>query len=658
MRQRTLPVVCVLPMLCLAGCASANWGDCPRMTFDPQRTVDLLCERTMDGPGKVLLFEAMARLWLGREIPEANAMLRQAYDGLLDGAEAMTPELADKKAKWQMRLWVRTYQLFNGRTGWRRGRLEPQTERLFHELFWNYAWTKSTVDRADLRYVWFIQGSENHDLMDLSNAFLALQAIRDLPDYKDRPLRDGRNPGEHVDAWTQYYRAYADERVARGLLVECASSIYGKYAVPELFNMADFAADAVLRRKMTMLLDVLWADWAVEQVDGIRGGGKSRVYQGKYARFGRFDAYMQMANVLLGEGAWTGGRHGHTHAGFVHCLATSRYRLPDVVHRIVQQREERDAYAYVSRRPAKMTGVDKMPDYLPHSCWYVFDPEDTRAVRYTYCTPEYVMGTWWVDPRLTESVIVKDGAHAWGNANYAAIHSQNRWHGVIFRGGLNVRLYPQCLTTKRKKKDEPYSVADHQQVAVQHQNVMIAQANLGRKDIEAMRVYVADEIRERLIERDGWRMARMGGAYVALRGLDPETGTASPGQWEQKCYYRLEDRRAPVVIVAGTTQRFERLDRFAAYVNDLRCEVTGGALTVRFTDFDEQPAELTVDLTQQSLPTVNGRPIDLNPPRVYDCPYMQSDFGSGVVTISDGDQAYVWNMHDNAISASHNPGLR
>ena len=172
-----------------------------------------------------------------------------------------------------MRLWVRIYYLFNRRDGQLPGRLEPETERLFHELFWNYAWSKSTVDRAGLRYVWFIQGSENHDLMDLSNAFLALQAIQNLPTYKHRPLRDGNTPADHVQAWTKYYQAYADERVARGLLVECASSIYGKYAVPELFNMADFANDAVLRRKMTMLLDVLWADWAVEQLGGIRGGG-------------------------------------------------------------------------------------------------------------------------------------------------------------------------------------------------------------------------------------------------------------------------------------------------------------------------------------------------------------------------------------------------
>ena len=332
-----------------------------------------------------------------------------------------------------------------------------------------------------------------------------LQAIQHSPPYQDRPLRDGKSAADHVRAWTEYYRAYADQRAARGLLVECASSIYGKYSAPEIVNLADFADDALLRRKMTMLLDILWADWAVEQLGGVRGGGKSRVYQGKYSRFGDRDSYGQMASVLMGEGPWTDGVHGHTNSGFVYCLATTRYRLPQIVHRLIDA-QQRGCYVYVSRRPAKMTAIEKLPEYVPHPCWYVLDPEDTRAVRYSYCTPDYVMGSWWVDPALAESVIVREGAGQ--VADYAALHAQNRWQGVIFAGDPNARLYPQCLTTRRTETDAAESVSNHQQIAVQHHNVMIAQANLARNDIEAMRVYLADGLRDRVVENRGWLISR------------------------------------------------------------------------------------------------------------------------------------------------------
>ena len=644
------PMKCLVLWLTLIVSTNANWPDCPRIQLDSQSTVDRLCENTIVGANSVPLFQAMSRLWLDRDLREANQLIRQAYHDLFAEAPRITPELADEKAKWQMRLWIRTYFLFNSHNGRFPDRLEPETERLMHELLWNYAFSKSTVDRADLRYVWFIQGSENHDLMDLSNAFLALQAIQDLPEYKVRPLRDGKTAAEHVAAWTEYYKAYADERVARGLLVECASSIYGKYTIPELVNMADFADDAVLHRKMTMLLDILWADWAIEQIDGIRGGGKSRVYQGKYSRFGDRDSYGQMAAVLLGQGTWTKGKHGHTNSGFVYCLATTRYRLPELVRSLVNPKQ-RGVYTYVSRRPAKMTGIDKLPDCNPHSCWYIFDPSDTRAIRYTYCTPHYILGTWWVDPNLTESSAVKDGDYEIGDANYAALNAQNRWQGIVFSTGPNDRVYPQCLTSRRDKNSRDVSISYHQQIAVQHKNLMIAQANLSRRDVQAMRIYVADTVRDKLAELDGWQIARVGEAYLAFRGIDPDTNTTSSGQWERENYYRLEDWRAPALFLTDTTVRFETLNQFAGYVSNLKHNIAKGMLTVRFTDSDNLPAELTIDLKQRSLPTVNGRPVDLNPPKVYDSPYLQSDFGTGRVTIRSREHAYLWNMNDNTIRA-------
>lgn len=587
----------------------------------------------------------MASLWLGRDLADANQMLRQAYRDLLDGAPDMTPELADSNAKWQMRLWVRTHYLFNSRSGWRRGRLDGETESLFHRLMWNFAFSKSTVDRADLQYVWFIQGSENHDLMDLSNAFLALQAIQDLPEYKDRPLRDGRTAADHVRAWRRYYKAYAVERVARGLMVECGSSIYGKYAIPELFNMADFAEDAVLRRKMTMLLDILWIDWAVEQLDGIRGGAKSRVYQGKYSRHGDRDSYRHMAGVLLGPGAWTDGKHSHTNFGYAYCLAMTRYRAPQIVRDLVDD-DQRGSYAYVSRRPAKMANVKKLPDYLPHPCWYAMNPEDPRAVRYTYCTPDYVIGSWWVDPRLGESPIVKVGS---AKPLYAAIHAQNRWQGIILRGDPDARIYPQCLTKRRDRNDALYSVSNHQQVAVQHENVMIVQANVTRTDIEATRVYVPSCLRANLTEQSGWTITRLGNAYVAYQGVDRHTGGPSPGRWEHADYHRLDDWRSPVIITADTAPSVKSVEQFATQLANLQRNIQKDVLTVTFENAGRQLTQLRLDLTQRTLPEIDGRPINLSPVLGYDCPYLQSDFGSGIVTVHWQDSSYVWNIHDNTI---------
>lgn len=176
--------------------------DCPRLVLDPTVTINLLAENTLTNQNHVPLFRAMSQLWLGRNVSEANATLIQAFKDLVGDTQTLTPEIADDQFKWQMRLWLRIYGMFNSYNGWFPGRLEPDTEAVFHELFWNYALAKSTVERADPRFIWFIQGSENHDLMDLSNAFLSLEFLQHVPQYANRPLRDGRNIGEHVNAWS------------------------------------------------------------------------------------------------------------------------------------------------------------------------------------------------------------------------------------------------------------------------------------------------------------------------------------------------------------------------------------------------------------------------------------------------------------------------
>jgi hypothetical protein len=54
------------------------------------------------------------------------------------------------------------------------------------------------------------------------------------------------------------------------------------------------------------------------------------------------------------------------------------------------------------------------------------DPKAGGILRYSYCTPDYVMGSWMLDTRTS----------------YAAINTQNRWQGVIFPTGTGAGSIP------------------------------------------------------------------------------------------------------------------------------------------------------------------------------------------------------------------------
>jgi hypothetical protein len=50
---------------------------------------------------------------------------------------------------------------------------------------------------------------------------------------------------------------------------------------------------------------------------------------------------------------------------------------------------------------------------------------------------------------------------------------------------------------------------------------------------------------------------------------------------------------------------------------------------------------LTLLADYSAAPQVDGKPVDYRPVQVYDSPFLQSKFGSGIVTIRSGGRSAV-----------------
>ena len=576
-------------------------------------------------PNHVDLHFAMASMWLGQRTSDGNDAVRRAYANVLKGSAKMTPDLAYTQ-KWRfMRLWLRLYFFFADKGIVGPDRLDADARAKMLGLFWNYAAKTSTVHRARREFVWHIQGSENHDMMDLSNAFLCVQALKNARAYRGRKLPDGHTPREHYDAWNAYYKLYCDERARHGLFVEI-SPTYGKYFLPELMNIGDLAEDPVLRKKVHMLLTLAFCDWAVDQVGGIRGGGKTRCYQGNYSRKGLADSWNVMIRTFFDTaGPWERNDYQNYTHGYNLVLATSSYRMPDVVMDLARSPEARGEYVYASLRPAKSA---PKPDNAGSLDGYWMDAEDPRCLRYSYVTPDYILGGFMLDP----------------SAEYAAINSQNRWSGILFATGPDARVFPQCVGLRNGK-------TYNQHLAVQHKNVMLVQKNRNAKNAGAMRVYFAPGMRTRLVERDGWVAAKEGRAYIAVRPLGRLAGRARSGYaWDDANWLRCKDELAPVVLVAGREKKHRTLDEFLASVRSHELAFRNGLLTYSFTDAAGERTTLTMDIERQKRPPeINGRAVDLKPRRVFDCPYLSANRGSGVVTITFRGRKLVLDFAKNEV---------
>ena len=516
---------------------------------------------------------------------------------------------------------------------------------MMEEMFWLYACDKSRFERAAPQYVWGIHGSENHEMMHYSNALLALQALKDLPSYRDRKLPDGRSPKEHYEAWNAYYKLYCVERAKHGLLIEVFAG-YGKYTMPELFNMYDLAEDPVLRERMGKLLDLIWADWAVGQVKGVRGGGRTRLYQGDPAKpegefgWGSGDMWRLMSGFLLDGGScWNQKYHPSPIIGFPWVLATTGYRLPDVIMDIALDVEGRGEYTYVARRVAKQHRMAAKDVPVKFSPWYALDCEDPRMLGYDYCTPDYVMGSLLIDPTLpgVDSHGYLEGKDL--EEGYPALTAQNRYHSIVFASDVNARVVPQCVGLGNGKT---YG----QQQAIQYKNVLLVQRHARAKQTGDMRILFGGKgMKERLVERDGWLILKEGNAWLGIKGFSRTKLNESCGSiWDNEVFLRMNDGHAPVALIAGRNSEFGTIDAFATYLGTFTGISKDGWFSL--AGGQDEKVMLALNLAAEALPKVNDTPIDLRPKMLFESPFLSSVHGSGIVTIRKGERALTINMNE------------
>ena len=99
----------------------------------------------------------------------------------------------------------------------------------------------------------------------------------------------------------------------------------------------------------------------------------------------------------------------------------------------------------------------------------------------------------------------------------------------------------------------------------------------------------------------------------------------------------LDKEYAPVILEVMAKSDVSSFDVFKARVKACRIRMKGPVLEYK-TIYGEQ---LTFDTSASEAPTINGRPVNYAPKRVFESPFLNADWNSGIVTISKGDRKKV-----------------
>lgn len=540
---------------------------------------------------------------LNERIDEANAALIENAQHYLDNPK----DIEDRDSfHWHAEMLCRLIEFYGADGSKARGRLVPGAERKCMDALWEYARRDSKIADADVERTrtWHVTESENHHLQKLATVWHFAKLAKASPDFRERAYDDGHTAAEHYAAWTAYLKAYCTERAKKGLWIEAGSDNYNLIGLKGVYNLHDFSDDPVLKRRAGHLLDLSWAMWAQEQIDGVRGGGRSRIYQGGGDRSGGLTHARQLA--------WYYFAIGQPPAFISPLLSamTSQWRPPLVVVDLAIDVAGRGRYE-IRQRPLGLAepGHEAPPGYRLRT-------DEGGILRYSWCTPAFIVGT-----QMMESRPMKDWTH---------ISSQNRWSGVIFAGHTEARIVPQVGAHDNR-------VVMNSHWSVQRKGTLICQKLRSNKGGRAMRVWFSDAGLGNRVETNGWVFVEAPHAYAAVRVV---TGGAD---WEPSkdrfkgTWLICRDEWSPVILEVAPKEDFRGFIAFQKAVTALPVAVDAGVLRHQGLAGDQ----FAFFLDQGKLPEINGAPIDLTPPIAFDSPFVKAGWDSGVVTLAKGAREIV-----------------
>jgi hypothetical protein len=576
------------------------------------------------GPDKVVFDYttfALAAYWFNERMPEADQAMIMASQPELVRARGSGPtdETTYYRSVYNLQ---RVYFLFNSRSEYFPGRMSPAAEEAVAELMWQWASTACRKEMFRPECDWWQPGTENIGAILWSSLWGATQMLAEHPDYRDRHYADGTAVPEMAKVFNDYYKRFFRERASKGLLIEF-NSAYNTHTLNCWYNIADFAPDPVLRKRVRMFLDLYWADWAIEQIDGVRGGSRHRCYPGHNSTISPGGGGDGASWYLFGVG------HAKSMSPFMIGAATTFYRPSPVVTDLVHDVEGRGTYAYLSRRPglgnSSRQDFDGVPLVKDRDSFFgdiggsVMNPDGGQLLRSTWCTPDFVMGTSMV-PVLP-------------NDDWANISSQNRWEGVIFGGHDTARIFIQPIPPLKGSFYNAYW-------SVQSKGVMIAQRLKQAKGANGSRVWFDHSLKRQ--ERAGWVFAEAPGAYAAVRVVEgtadwqpdhPKSGKPGPGSW-----LTFQQEFSPVILEVARKSDYPNFEAFQKQILANRLSWKNRKLDYTSSGYQTQ---LTLFADYSETPEIDGVSVNYNPEKVYDSPFIQGVFGSGVVGIRSNKRKQI-----------------
>ncbi len=559
-------LVLLIACVCFAGIGSNTLALKKKLQSEGAKQ---LCISSARGEDVSDIQAAMGLLYLGWEIETANARLKKAIEET--GGDLR-----------QIPLWLRMYCLFTAG----QVRMDDVCKDMLIDIFTRYVKEYNKPVIPGQKY-------EIDEFGRICSVYLALQILQE--NGKDLPEMPIEAISTDLDLRKDFLLEEFRERIRGGLWPAVSSGTKGVELLCSLTNLYDFTRDGLLKKRASMLLDIIWADWAQDQFALVRGGARvDTPIPIKDNDIIKFCA----APFLSLDMNWTDGRKYTTpDHNCVYIMATTSWRMPDVVMDIILDSGGKGEFEYKSQLPATGGGVFK---------------------RYSYCTSEYVLGALFIDPSQTQSYLPQ---------------AANAVQGLTFANGA-------------------YALVSCEGGAVQaigDKNILIFQHG----GEQTLKISLSEGVRSEITDRGGWLIFKQASTWAAIKGLSIRRAGGGCGyEWISDCEFTLKEPASPLVIVTGSVVKHRALETFVKYVTEHDWRIKDGVLTYNYTDNDNNAASFVMYLDGSAKPLVNQKALNFSDLMLFESPFIKSVKGSGVVTLTkDGRKLMYYINRDEIVDS-------
>lgn len=496
------------------------------------------------------------------------------------------------------------------------------------DMFWMFSVTAvAYLDRGQLTesarnalrqsfrtYMPYRGDTENHWLLYYTSLYLMAQL---WPDQPGEQWYTGKSSRENFDEAAAWIESWVRLTTTRGQGEYDSPHYMGLYFL-SMSYLAEWAKDPAMRKRATMMLDYLIADYAAEDLDGIYVGAHSRVYD-RPALEKWLNPSSDFGWVLFGQGYPLDPPDGY----IIYYVLASAYEPPEILQKIATDRDH--PYTHYERKRTR-------------NRWRFFDDLHGPVYKTTYVTREYAVGS---DQGGTLQPIQEHSWDVtWSSPDPRGVHntfftlhpySSIRELQTYFTFPPDQSV-AEVVSSKRSydSPDKFVGGSPYEQIFQDQDSVIVLYDVAEGARFPHINGFFSKDLAETWEDPSGWIFARGGNAWIACRPLQPYVWKPIEGGGRRLFSPYLKN--GFVVQVAGRSE-YPDLASFRAAILALPLEYHLDPVpSVRFGSLRGKKLEFTYGKT----PNVDGAPVRYDDWPLFAGPFVEAAVDSEQLILKYG----------------------